>query len=151
MQIDVHEVIEIPEYTETDRYRDLKNKVFALAKSGKPFSMPELPGGEYKYYSIMLGIFKRLIAKEITPEQAKEENEKAFKEFADEQMLYNARLSEAVDFNNNIKKSEMARARISKATTKADLVDAAADCIEALTNDKTIRAKLETLKDGDGA
>ena len=72
-------------------------------------------------------------------------------EFADEQMLYNARLSEAVDFNNNIKKSEMARARISKATTKADLVDAAADCIEALTNDKTIRAKLETLKDGDGA
>ena len=149
MQIDVPEIIEIPYYTDTERYSDLKNKVFQMAKDGKSFDLSELPSAEYKYYGTMWHIFKRLLAKQITPDQAKQENEKAYKEFADEQTLYNSRLFELIEFNQRIKASEAARIKINKAETRAQLVDGVIECIEALTNDKTMRVKLETLKEGD--
>lgn len=149
MQIDVPEIIEIPDYTDSDRYSDLKNKTFSLAKSKKPFYIDELSSAEYMYYSKMHGIFTRLLAKKITPEQAKLENDVIYKEFADEQTLYNSRLFELIEFNQRIKASEAARIKINKAETRAQLVDGVIECIEALTNDKTMRVKLGTLKEGD--
>lgn len=149
MQIDVPEIIEIPNYTDTDRYISLKKQTLAQAKKGVPLDMADLPSAEYKYYSAMWHIFRKLLAKEIDKEQARKLNDAAYKEFADEQTLYNSRLFELIEFNQRIKASEAARIKINKAETRAQLVDGVIECIEALTNDKTIRVKLETLKEGD--
>lgn len=146
MQIDVPEIIEIPDYTDSDRYSDLKNKTFSLAKSKKPFYIDELSSAEYMYYSKMHGIFTRLLAKKITPEQAKLENDVIYKEFADEQTLYNSRLFELIEFNDRIKKSEAARVAMSKADSMDEFTAAAIECIIALTNDKTLTAQFERLK-----
>lgn len=148
MQIDVPEIIEIPYYTDTERYSDLKNKVFQMAKDGKSFDLSELPSAEYKYYGTMWHIFKRLLAKQITPDQAKQENEKAYKEFTDEQTLYNSRLFELIEFNDRIRKSDLMRAQMSKSGGLIEYADAATECIIALTNDKTLAAKLDALKGG---
>ena len=148
MQIDVPEIIEIPDYTDTERYSELKNKVFMMAKDGRPFNMDELPSAEYKYYGTMWHIFKRLIAKEITPDQAKQENETAYKAFTGEQTLYNSRLFELIEFNDRIRKSDLLRAKMSKAGSLIEYAEAATECVIALTNDKTLAAKLDNLKGG---
>lgn len=146
MQIEVDEIIEIPDYRDSERNKLLKNEVYALAKSGKPFDMQDLPSAEYKYYGTMYQIFKRLISKEITPEQATAENDKAYYAFTNEQTIYNQRCYNLIAWNDNIKKSEAARIKIHKAENKAELVDAIAECLLALTGDKTLLAKIQTLK-----
>lgn len=145
MQIDIPEIIEITDYTDSEKYSELKNRVFMMAKDGDPFDLAELPSAEYKYYGTMWHIFKRLLAKQITPDQAKQENEKAYKEFTDEQMMYNSRLFELIELNDRIKKSEMQRAAMSKADNLEEYAAAATECIVSLTNDKTLTAKLDDL------
>lgn len=146
MQIEVDEIIEVPDYTDTDRHKQLKNTVYGLAKRNEPFDMKELPSAEYKYYGTMYHIFRRMIAKEITPEQATDANKEAYTMFTNEQTIYNQRMYNVIEWNNNIKKSDVARANISKAQSREKLVDAIIECIEALTCDKTLRSKIETLK-----
>lgn len=146
MQIEVDEILEIPDYTDTERYNKLKNKVYLMAKKNEPFHMPELTSAEYKYYSGMWFIFKKLIAKGITPEQATQENDAIYKTFVNEQTIYQQHVFDVIAWNANIKKSESARVKIHKAQSKDELVDGVIECIETLTNDKTMRAKLETLK-----
>lgn len=146
MQIEVDEIIEIPDYTDTERHKKLKNDVYLLARKDEPFDMQNLPSAEYKYYGTMYHIFKRLISKQITPEQATAENNKAYQMFANEQTIYNQRMYNVIEWNNNIKKSDTARAKISKAKNTTELVDGIVECIEALTCDKTLRSKIETLK-----
>lgn len=146
MKIDVPEIIEIPDYTDTDRHISLKKKTLAQAKKGVPFDMADLPSAEYKYYSAMWHIFRKLLAKQIDKEQARELNDAAYKEFADEQTLYNSRLFELMEFNDRIKKSEAARVAMSKADSMDAFTAAAVECIIALTNDKTLAAQYERLK-----
>lgn len=146
MQIEVDEILEIPDYTDTERYKKLKNKVYLMAKKNEPFHMPELTSAEYRYYSEMWFIFKRLIAKEITPEQATSENDVIYKKFVNEQTIYNQHAFDVIEWNEKIKKSESAHVKIHKAKNVNDLVDGVIECIESLTNDKTMRSKLETMK-----
>lgn len=146
MQIEVDEILEIPYYTDTERYKKLKNKVYLMAKKKEPFHMPELTSSEYRYYSEMWFIFKRLIAKEITPEQATSENDAIYKKFVNEQTIYNQHAFDVIEWNEKIKKSESARVKIHKSKSINDLVDGVIECIESLTNDKTMRTKLESLK-----
>jgi hypothetical protein len=146
MQIEVDEIIEIPDYTDTERHKKLKNDVYLLARKDEPFDMQDLPSAEYKYYCTMYHIFKRLIAKQITPEQATAENAEAYKVFTNEQTIYNQRVYNLMEWNNNIKKSDAARVKISKAKNRRQIVAGIIECIEALTGDKTIRNKIETLE-----
>lgn len=145
MLIEVDETLEIPVYTETQRYSDLKNKVFKMAVHGEPFHMPELPSAEYKYYSTMWHIFKRLTAKEITPEQATEENRIAFKQFSDEQALYNQRLWDCVQWQKNIKDSESLRCQLAHTTDKDTMLLILAEIAEKLTKDSTILAVIQRI------
>lgn len=149
MIIEVPETIEIPDYTDTERHKELKNKVFKMASKGEAFNMTELGADEYKYYAQMWYIFRRMLKKEITPEEATEENAKAYKMYADGQALYNANVFGVIEFNDNIRKSESARVKINKSRNRQELVDAIIECIESTTGDKTMRAKIETLKEGD--
>lgn len=146
MQIEVDEIIEIPDYTDTERHKKLKNDVYLLARKDEPFDMQDLPSAEYKYYGTMYHIFKRLIAKQITPEQATAENAEAYKAFTNEQTVYNQRIYDLMEWNNNIKKSDAARVKISKAKNRRQIVAGIIECIEALTGDKTLRNKIETLE-----
>jgi hypothetical protein len=146
MQIEVDEIIEIPDYTDTERHKKLKNDVYLLARKDEPFDMQDLPSAEYKYYCTMYHIFKRLIAKQITPEQATAENAEAYKVFTNEQTIYNQRVYNLMEWNNNIKKSDAARVKISKAKNRRQIVAGIIECIEALTGDKTLRNKIETLE-----
>lgn len=146
MQIEVDDIIEMPDYTDTERHRKLKNAVYVMAKNKEPFNMKELPSAEYKYYGTMWDIFRRMIAKEITPEQATAENAEAYKAFTNEQTIYNQRVYNLMEWNNNIKKSDAARVKISKAKNRRQIVAGIIECIEALTGDKTLRNKIETLE-----
>lgn len=145
MQIEVDEILEIPDYTDSERYKRLKNKVYRLANNNEPFDMQDLPSAEYKYYGTMYQIFRRMISKKITAQQATAENEKAYKVFMSEQSIYNQRIFNLIAWNDNIKKSEDARTKIHKAKSKSEMVEAINDCVLCLTGDKTLAAKIDLL------
>lgn len=145
MQIEVDEILEIPDYTDSERYKRLKNEVYRLANGNEPFDMQDLPSAEYKYYGTMYQIFRRMISKEITAQQATAENEKAYKAFMSEQSIYNQRIFNLIAWSDNIKKSEDARLRIHKAKSKSEIAEAINDCLICLTGDKTLAAKIDLL------
>lgn len=144
MQIEVDDIIEIPDYTDSDRYKKLKNETYKMAKRNEPFDM-DLPADEYRYYAKMWHIFKKLIANEITKEEAGKLNEKIFAEFRNNQTAYAQHICGVLEWNSNIKKSEQARINISKAKSKSEIVEAIIECVEALTGDKTMRDKIREL------
>lgn len=144
MQIEVDDIIEIPDYTDSDRYKKLKNETFRLAKKNEPFDM-DLPADEYRYYAKMWHIFRKLIANEITKEDAGKLNEKIYAEFQNNQTAYAQHIYGVIEWNCNIKKSEQARIKINKSESRQEIVESIIECIEALTCDKTMRDKIRTL------
>jgi hypothetical protein len=145
-----NEILNVIDYKDSSRFKKLKADIWKLASDGKPYTIgADATATEYRYFHKLYLLYVGMVKGEISKEKAQDEDRSNYMKFELDQRVWERYQFAMMEFNDNIRKSESARVKINQSENRADIVDAVIECIEATTGDKTMRAKLETLKDGD--
>ena len=134
------EIINIEDYENSDRFKQLKSDVWKQAVNNIPFSIHDMSANEYKYFHKFYEISKRLIAKEITQEQAAEENKANYMKFEFDQRLWERYQFAVLEWNGNIKKSDSLRVDFARSIDLKEGYLILAEIASLLTGDKTVLA-----------
>lgn len=142
------EVLEITDYKDSDRFKQLKSEIWKQAASGKPFSIEEQSANEYRYFHKFYEISRALVAKEITKEQAADMTNNDYTKFKFDQHLWENYQFSTIEWNDNIKRSEDLRIDFARCADMKDGFLILAEIVSKLTGDKTVSAHARLIVDG---
>lgn len=134
------EIINISDYKDSDRFKELKSAIWKQAANGKPFGIKEQNANEYRYFHKFYEISKMLIEKRITKEQAAEMTNSDYQKFEFDQRLWEMYQFTVLECNDNAKRSENLRRDFAKCIDIKSAFLILAEIVTLLTSDKTILA-----------
>ena len=134
------EVIDIADYKDSDRFKELKQQAWKQAQSGKPFEIKEHSANEYRYFHKLYELYKLMAAKVITKEQAAESDKNNYMKFEFDQRLWERYQFAVLEWNGNIKKSDSLRVDFARSLDLNEGYLILAEIASLLTGDKTVLA-----------
>lgn len=139
------EVINIVDYKDSDRFKELKQAIWKQAANNQPFEIKEFSANEYRYFHKFYEISRMLIAKSITKEQASEMDKQNYMRFEFDQRVWENYQFRTSEFNQNIKRSEELRIDFARVIGINDGYLILAEMVSKLTGDRTVLAHAQDM------
>lgn len=134
------EIISISDYKDSDRFKKLKADMWQRATQGKPFEIKEQSANEYRYFHKLYELYKQVVAKSITSEQASEEDRTNYMRFEFDQRTWERYQFTVMEWNENIKRSDGLRVDFARSKDIREGYMIPAEIVSGMTGDKVLLA-----------
>jgi hypothetical protein len=134
------EFVSIVDYKDSDRFKKLKADMWQRATQGKPFEIKEQSANEYRYFHKLYELYKQVVAKSITSEQASDEDRTNYMRFEFDQRTWERYQFTVMEWNENIKRSDGLRVDFARSKDIGEGYMILAEIVSGLTGDKVLLA-----------